>query len=395
MIRAILPLTLLLTATLTADADAKTWTDPGMKRAVEVADLIVRVQAPAQGSQGVARVRFRVLSTLKGHAPTTVTVGNLHDPARCKGPTFQPQEELYLILLRDRRGRLRVPTPTFGRFPIRSGSVRYATLRGTHLRLDLPQADFEAYVRLLLGALDTNGTVAWLAGLRAHLKQTGPEATGPALTRAFLALEALAAAGQTEDVGLVQRYTLLPAPYQLRISALRALTGSARHGAFDRLREAAQRDPEPAVRTAAIRCLGRVVRPAQVDQLLAMIPSASQDTIHFTGPTDPRTNAWPAPRVALLAVVSGLGKPAAVRARATVLRLVDDATTSLESLGAALNVLTKGGADVAPQLVARLGRHTDLRGRLTDAALCATLQTLTGRPLGIDPHAWKLWAKTR
>ena len=372
------------------NAEARTWTDPGMKRAVEAAELIVRVQAPAAGSSKLARVRFRVLETLKGRALSAVTVGNLHDPARCSGPVFQPDEQLYLLLTRDRRGRFVVPTPTFGRFPIRNGVVRYAALRGTHLRLDLPTPDFAAYLRLLLGKVDAG----WLAGLRKHLDETPHTAGRAEVSRAYLALEALAVAGSPEDLPRTRRFLVADAPYQLRISALRALTRSGSRAGAALLR-AAEHDPEPAVRTAAFRCLAKVASAADVPRLLQLLPKASQDPVHFTGPTDPRLNAWPAPRVALLEVIAKLGRAGVAQAQPTLLKLIDDPATSIQALGAALEALTRVGARVAPHLVARLDRHRDLRGRLTTAALCATLQKVTGRPLGVDVEAWRLWARTR
>lgn len=373
---------LLLTLLSATSAGAAVWTDPSFGRALRAADLVVRVQAPAAGSKAVPRVRFKVLATLKGRAPARVVVENLHDPTRCAGPTFAPREELYLVLLR-RNGRYRVPTPTMGRFPVRGARVKFVALRDTFLRLELSKSDFERYVQLRLEHPDR----AWLAGLRQTLRRTKPSA------RSYLALEALALAGDREDRDLVTPFLEPRFPYQLRISACRALRQVLGRRSAARLLRVAKSDPEAAVRTAAVRLLASISRRGLVRRLARLLPRAPEKRVLFVGPNDPRLNSWPSPKVALLRAIAARG---AAPAKPVLLALLRGAPR-LEVLEAVLSALMRLRKDarLPGELIARFKGGAGANDGLFNSALCAALTRLTGEKLGDDPARWRSWLARR
>jgi len=376
----------LLIAT-TAAARGDVWEDPGMAEAVARAEVIVRARAPAEGASGEPRVAFRVEEVLKGRLATpSVEVGGLHDPTRGDGPVFRPDEAVYLVLERGEDGRLDVPTPTMGRFPVRDGDVHYVALRDTYLRVTLPAADFEAYVGLLLGRRDEG----WLTGLRTHLAAGAPADEGPARMRHYLALESLVRAGRPADAEAVVRY-LDPeaAPFQMRVSAGRALAACAGGRAAGRLLTVARADPEPAVRTTAIRCIAALPEPPAeaVDRLLALFADATTEPVRFSGPTDPRLNAWPSPKVALLQAVARIG---AAPARERLLTELGE-DHRLEVYAAVLRTLLslEDDTELAADLVARFRSPADEAAELYNQELCAALTRLTGAEHGLDVAAWR------
>lgn len=384
----ILTLSVLLAAAV-APVHAEVWTDPDMADAVAGAELIVLARAPARGSSGKPRVRFSVERTLKGEAPPSVVVGGLHDPTTGPGPVFRPGEQVYL-LLRKHEGLWQVPTPTCGRFPLRDGRVLFATLRDTYLRLTLFPGDFEAFVALLLGKRDSD----WLQGLRAHLHATGPtNAEAPVRARQYVALEALARAGGPSDRTLIRRYLVEDAPFQLRISACRALAKVGPR-AIEDLESTITTDREPAVRTAAIRALCRI-RPAPRDlvrRLADLLPGAPIEPVRFAGPNDPRLNKWPSPKVALL---NGIGEAGPRAARADLLAVLDRREVRPDVFSAALKALLRLQGDdlLAHELIERFRDDDSVGADLLNRELCAALTRLTGQPFGADVSAWQRWSR--
>ncbi|MCW8140988.1 MAG: hypothetical protein KIT58_18965, partial [Planctomycetota bacterium] len=110
---------------VTAPTRAAVWEDPDLATALARAVHVVRGRAPAEGARGRPTVTFRVEVSLKGAAPgTALEVGGLHDPSASPGPVFAPDEQVWLIVVKDdETGALRMPTPTFGRYPLREGQV--------------------------------------------------------------------------------------------------------------------------------------------------------------------------------------------------------------------------------------------------------------------------------
>lgn len=376
---------------LASPALSEVWADPDLPAALASSSLVVVARAPAEGSQGQPWVTFRVERLLHGgQPPPEVVVGGLHDPTAVAGPSFEPDEQVLLLLVRGDDGKLRVPTPTFGRFPLRGETVLFAALRDTFLRLELPRPDYERFLQVALGRPPE---AAWLEGLRAHLGGSGPGEAGPARARSYLALETLALCGErsAQVEAAVGRYLDPGAPFQLRVSAVRALAACAVDPAT-RLLEAAGRDPEPAVRSAAATLLGRVVPPPPglVARLAALLAQAPTGRVRFVGPGDPRLNTWPSPREALLQSIAKLG-PAP--ARAALLEQLDQPELPGEELGAVARalVLLRDDADLPRELARRLRGTADLR----DQALCGALTRLTGLPHGEDVAAWKTWADGR
>jgi hypothetical protein len=380
--------TFLLTLALLPAAQADIWEDPDLAQALIEADSVIRARAPA-ASQGQPTVNFVVERVLKGSLDegAAIEVGGLHDPTRVEGPTFAADEVVYLILRRDGDGNLLAPTPTFGRYPLRDGSVKYATPRDTFLRVDLPEEDWVRYLELHLGKRDD----AWLSGVREHLQRGKVEDTGDARARHYMALEALALAGTPDDAETIARFLAPAGPFQLRISACRALTTALGPRAAANLFKAARSDPEPAVRTAATQLLGDLdpAPPGLVARLLRLFPEASRDTVIFVGINDPRSNTWPSPRLALIQVLRKLG-PAPAK------------DTFLEALE------TDAGPEEAQEIVLALCELKDdpaLPGQLVDRfrpaeqpdaaaynrVLCAALARITGQELGEDTDAWQEW----
>lgn len=383
------PLLCLVLLALPARAD--TWEDPELVAALSSATCVVIARAPAEGSSGRPVVRFQVEKLLHergGPPPPEIEVGGLHDPGNPElgGPSFEAGERVLFILQRGPEGRLVTPTPTFGRFPLRGEKVLFAALRDTNLRLELPLADYEQFLLLALGRREAG----WLEQLGAHLKAASAAQGGAERSRLYLALEAFALAG-VPDVELARAATrcLEPTtPFQLRVSALRALAAVALDP-LPALLQAAERDPEPAVRSAALGLLraGPDQAPAVVERLVRLLPDASPYTVRFTAPTDPRTNAWPSPRLAAVRAIDRLG---AAAARPTLIQLVGDDEQPADVFLAALEALARPGRD--PALARQLAGKLRAEGDARNEPLVQALELLTGetRP---DVAAWKAWSK--
>lgn len=377
---------------LTATAGAEVWTDPSLAEALAGADLVVRAKAPKEGAQAQEAITFRVLGTLKGDAPATVSVGGLHDPTRSAGASFAPDAEV-LLILQKKGDAYRVPTPTFGRYPIREGVVHYATLRDTYLRLALPLSDFAAFIALQL----ERPQAEWLAGLRAGLAKGSPSDRGDDLAQRYLALESLALVGGEEDKQSIVRYLDPSGPFQLRVSACRALARAMGSRAAGRLLKVAGEDAEPAVRTAAIGALGRLAPPPSglVKRLAALLPSASGKTVRFSRPTDPRLNKWPSPKAAALRVITRHG---AAPVKQEILRVVaTDSEATAEVFTAALKALIslKGDPKLPAQLVRCFRAEGEVSSDVYNREICAALTLVTGERLGQDPTRWRRWIEKR
>lgn len=382
---------------VTAPTRAAVWEDPDLATALARAVHVVRGRAPAEGARGRPTVTFRVEVSLKGAAPgTALEVGGLHDPSASPGPVFAPDEQVWLIVVKDdETGALRMPTPTFGRYPLREGQVVHATPRDTYLRLSLPEDLFVALVRLHLGQRDA----AWLDALRRHLDGVAPTEPGPPRALAFVGLEALALVGEEADAARAERLLDPAGPFQLRVSACRALARSLGARAAPRLVKVVQADPEPAVRSAAADLLARAPGPPShageglARRLVALVAEAPAEPVRFVGPNDPRLNAWPSPRVALLRAIGRAG-PAPVRA--DLLALLDGPAQPLEVFSEVLRALLLLDDDraLSLDLAARLRPDDsdepgdDLRNR----ELCAALTMHTRLEHGLDVARWRAWA---
>jgi hypothetical protein len=380
-------LTLMMLLILPSVAQGDVWTDPRLGDAVRAADYIVRVKAPEDGSKGVPQVSFAVDAVLKGKLKegATLDVGGLHDATRVSGATFQPGESLILILQHTKKG-LQVPTPTFGRFPIRDGVVRFASLRDTYLRFDVPVGDFQTFIALHLGRKND----AWLKALRADLAAGDPgTAKDAALMRLYLALESLAVVGVVSDRELIGRYLVSEGPFQLRVSACRAAAHAAGAASAGRLLHVAKTDEEPAVRTAAVRLLGRLKpRPSKlVQKLAALLPLAPTKEVRFSGPNDPRLNKWPSPKGAILRSIRRLG---AAPVKTAILEVVADPAPP-DVFTAALQALMSLKADPAlpAELVLCFRAKREASSALYNAEICAALTKITGKKLGNDVDAWR------
>lgn len=373
------------------------WADPTLREALAGADLIVLGESVEDGREGEEQVRFRALRTLKGEAPSDpFPVAGLIDPTRVKGPTFIRRGQRALLLLKRRRAAAgyAIPTPTFGRFRVAAGEVvKHAALRDTWLRLDLPLADYERFLRLRLGQ-PAEG--AWVRALQASLLGLEPKAEPAELARAYLALEVLVQAGRARDQQQIAPFLHAKWPLQLRVSACRALGAVAGRAAAGRLLRVAREDESKAVRTAAIRCLAALDPPPQglVERLAGLLPKATSEPFYLNhGPNDPRTNQWPAPRVALLEAIARHG---AGPVRAQLLALLEEEQVALTVFSAALAALLElDGEQLVDELVARFRPGAQVGAKLYNRELCIALTKRTRQRFGEDTAAWRRWAKER
>jgi hypothetical protein len=387
---------LLLAVLVPGATQAGVWEDPTLPAAVAAADLVVRVRAPRQGAQDSPQVSFRVERVLKGSAPegAQLVVRGLHDPDRSAGATFGPGEQVYLVLHAAEDGAFEVPTPTLGRFPVREGQVQFVALRDTFLRVTLPEADFVAFLALLL---DEPIDPAWVDGLRDALGAHPPQTEeGPLLDQQYLALEVLAHTGTGRDVNLVREFldpTLAPA--QMRVSACRALATSAGRRAAGRLLTVASEDSSPAVRSTAIALLGGLDPPPDglARRLLELLPTTETQPIRLARPADPRLNLWPAPRVACLQALERQPPAELASCKAALLTSLEEERDP-EIFAHTLRVLLRllNDPDLPRALVARFRPEGETSAAVFNQELTAALDELTGAGLGYDVDAWRAWA---
>ncbi|MGE0709216.1 MAG: hypothetical protein AB7N76_19870 [Planctomycetota bacterium] len=384
---------LLLCVLLASAARAEVWRDPTLDEALKGADLVVRAVALEDGREGVEEVRFQVEEALHGQAPRELAVAGLIDPTRIKGPTFvkRGQRALLLLAKRKRGAGWAIPTPTFGRFRLDGETVKLAPLRDTYLRLDLARDDYERFLRLRLGR---RPDPAWLAALRAHLDAAQPEPVpADARARQYLALEALAQVGQAEDAARAAKILTKVQPFQLRISACRALARAAGAKAAGRLLELGREDESKAVRIAAIRALAGLDPPPRglVEKLAGLLPSATSEPFRLSqGPNDPRTNEWPSPRATLLQAIA---KHGVAPVRAQVLAILEEPQVALPVFSVALEALLTLEQDPAlpRELAARFRSEREVGAQLYNRELCIALTKLTRQRFGEDVAAWRRW----
>ena len=174
------------------------WDDPRLEEAVRDADLVVRAQAVEVGAH---EVRYTVLETLKGpdRKGATVRVAGLFHPDLADGPPSVKDEQAFLILRGEASGdSFLVPTPTFGRFPIRrfgKSEQAVACLGDTFVRLPLEPDFYAAFLRgVAKGSSDELSTRA-REGLQAQL-----EAEAIDSTTLYVNLRLLAGGGDTTMV---------------------------------------------------------------------------------------------------------------------------------------------------------------------------------------------------
>lgn len=373
------------------------WEDPRLEEAVRGADLIVSAEVSAVAADGAT---FKVLKTIAGPARdgASLTVSGLHHPDLRERPPVEPGDQAYLLLLGDPQGTsLHVPTPSFGRFPIKSFGPRrmvIASLGDTFTRLPLEPARFEQ----LIGALRGGPADELLAWARADLAR---EDVDP--TTAYGALRLIAYFGGAEDapaaLKLLARDDMgVDERWVVRMSAADALGRAGTPEAVQRLLLLLTKDPVPAVRSAAARALGPAVstledqalRRQAIQDLAAAALEADAEAITPLDPEDPRTNEIDSPLMACLRALAGQEGNPGVRPALHALEQVD--------LGAVVAGLTYFEALGERAWVGEIANRMRLPGaedELVNRIFARTLQALTGQALGTDRARWMQWWSTQ
>lgn len=373
------------------------WDDPRLEEAVRDADLVVRAQAVEVGAH---EVRYTVLETLKGpdRKGATVRVAGLFHPDLADGPPSAKDEQAFLILRGEASGdSFLVPTPTFGRFPIRrfgKSEQAVACLGDTFVRLPLEPDFYAAFLRGVAQGSSDELSARAREGLQAQL-----EAEPIDSTTLYVNLRLLACFGAAGDepllLQLLERAALgAPDRYRLRMAAAQALGELRGPRAQARLTELATSDPVPAVQATAIRGLERLASRLHGDaqdvllvtlERLAQKASAASTT--FSGAEDPRRNVLPSPLSVALLSLALHAPERGVRAALAALER-DDA----EAVGSGLVFFQalgdREGVELPLGEIASRMRPKDDPNADLNQLFARTLRMLTGEDLGPDRAAW-------
>jgi len=374
------------------------WRDPEFGEAVRAADAIVLAECTAVGEDG-AVYRVDVALTGGGIEGKELRVLGLHHPSRRERPPVEVGDRAYL-LLRGREEPFRLPTPTFGRFPVRSFGV-IACIGDTFVRIPLPAPTFERFLACALGA----DPAPLLAKAREIL---GADQVDP--TEAYVACRALALFGAGEgttadDARLVMALLDRPAiaadrRYRVRMAAAEALGRLPTPPAgLRRLLTLAEEDPAAAVRSAAALALRPALeayrdRPEYreaTDRLAELALEADAEPIAFGTVDDPRTNELEGPLAAALRTLAALGSHAGVRPALRVLEREDEA----DALVAGLAYFQALGDPEQAGAIAFRMRRPDAEDAVLNRLFASTLRALTGEDLGEDREAWVAWWRER
>ncbi|MCA8921556.1 MAG: HEAT repeat domain-containing protein [Planctomycetes bacterium] len=398
MIRALNLLLLLACAAAPCWAQSDVfWDDPSLEDAVRDADLVVLAQAKEVGPH---EVRYEVLRTLKGpeRKGATLRVQGLFHPDLADGPPSQPEERAFLILRGEASGdSFLVPTPTFGRFPIRrfgASELAVACLGDTFVRLPL---DPELYAQFLSGLAAGQSTKLITAAREALQAQLEAEPLDS--TALYVNLRLLACFGAAGDepllIKLLDRAALgAPDRYRLRMAAAQALGALRGPRAASVLSALALDDEVPAVQTTAIRALERLVskldaeaRKAALAPLIELAQTAKSEATVFSGAEDPRRNVLPSPLSAALLALALHAPAEGTRAALAALERAD-----ADAVGSGLvffQVLGDRDAQAVPlaEIASRM-RPADHEDVDLNLLFARTLRMLTGEDLGPSRDAW-------
>lgn len=374
------------------------WEDPDLATAVRAADLIVLGQASAVDS---AAATFTVQRTLAGPARdgASIRVAGLHHPDRApEGPPVAVGDRAWLLLLGDPAGgELRVPTPTFGRFPLKRFGPEdqvVASLWDTLTRLPVAPATFEAFLLGLRGG----DTKELLRRARADLERPDLDPTAT-----YAALRAVAFFGGSDDeqrvLRVLARHDLqADARWVVRMAAADALGRAGGEGAVKRLTELCRADAVPAVRSAAIRALAPALvvgEPAVVREATAFLGKlaleASSEPIALFDAEDPRKNEVDSPLLAALETLAKVRPEEGVGPALRALERQDDIAAVIAGLTffEVLDDPAHAGA------VAWRMREAGAEDAMLNRLFARTLQALTGEALGEERERWVAWWRAR
>lgn len=390
------------------------WDDPDLRLAVFDADAIVRAVVREVGADGAL---YEVDKTLKGEVSAEVHVAGLHHPKLDAAPPVKPGDEAYLLLIGGPDAEVYlVPTPSFGRFPVRAFGERelvVVPLHDTFVRLPVEPAWFERYLQACLGG----GHAELVADARASLAADDLDTT-----TAYVALSVLAQFGDADDADRV--LSLLDDPqfkrdeaWKVRGLAALALGRVATQAAAMRLVGLIERDAIGAVRSQAATALGTVcVRAAGEDWIepltrrLAAVASAeltpqrlldgSAEPIRFARLDDPRRNTLPPLAAAALSSLGRAGSRAGIEpALNAIARHEKPNGVGLGTHRVLLAGLAYLEALNDPRLVgeiaARLRASDADDARVSNPLIVQTLENVTGASPGDTREAWLGWWRQR
>jgi hypothetical protein len=389
------------------------WEDPSLRAAIADADVIVRGTVSAVGADGAV---FQVAATFKGRERKgePVHVAGLHHPQLAERPPVEVGDEAYLLLRGDPQGEVfLVPTPSFGRFPLRAfGEQRLvvASLGDTFVRLPVEPAWFEHFLRAALGG----DASPLLRGARASLGGEDLDSTS-----AYVALSVLAEFGATRDEASLlavladARFTR-DETWKVRVVASRALGRVGTRGAAQRLLELVEGDTIGAVRSAAATGLGQILL-AQASQrwtlplaerlaavaLAELTPqrlaAGSAEPIRFARLDDPRTNTMDP---LLAAILRALGRARSRAGVASALRAIErhqkpsgvgiDTQRALVAGLAYLEALSDPA--LAGEVALRM-RAEGAEDELFNPLFVRTLRSISGEDAGETREDWLRWWK--
>jgi len=399
-------LALILALTLAPRAEARTWSDPSFAELVASARLICELEAlplakPKPGakpaSQDELLPSFKVHKLYKGKPITPrFRIGNLYDPERSAPPPIKAGER-FIAFLHVEAGVYRVPTPTYGLFPIKFGRV-IASIRDTSVRVGLPRAQYDAFLGAVLARLadpehKKGPPKVWIKELRAQLDGCDWKRMEQAkAAEAHLALEALAWFGEAEDRPRLEA-ALSSELYQLRVSAVRALGRIGDAPSRTLLAARLADDKVLSVRNSAALALCDALErlsplpPSELDALIALAPKAPAEEVRLhLSVEDPRTNIIPPARISLLRFLGARAEP---RALPVFLAAIESDDGELLRVGLACLLKLKQPA-LAAELIDRF-RKPGAKGFDSNHRLGEALTRLTGQDFGADAAAWRAW----
>jgi hypothetical protein len=380
-----------------AEDPPESWADPTLEDTLFVARIIVRGHVIAS-QPGETEPRLAIERVIAGEGEPGKSIplyGSEATPALDKllAPLKRGDEGIFILRQAGEAGkaRLELPTPSFGRFQVRSGIVA-ASVRDSFVRVEMKADAYEvflknAWARAKGGKADT----AFLDSCRATLASldpTGEESVAPA----HVALEGLALGAEPKDAKLALRFFAM-ASFQARISAAGLLERAGGADGADGLLRLALNDTDPSVRSVAIAALA-VVKPTppQAAKELAarLLDMDAASTPMHVNVEDPRTNEWDGPLKAAFETLRALGAEDRATPAAIELLAKDDGDTLAT---ACLHLARVKAKDRVAEIVAKM-RPADYAYTKVNELLGDLLTELTGQDLGSDPAAWHAYVKS-
>lgn len=382
------------------DHDASTWEEPSLEEALTGAKAVVRAHAdPATKPASPTIVVDEVIcgEATKG---ASVVIANAHNVIAEKYLKLEPLaagEEGIFILHEEPIGedanktRTVLPTPTFGRFPVKDGKV-VGCPRDSFVRVSLKVEDYAALLKNAYAkAKGQKPDAAWLAAQRAALGKIDATSVEQ-VDAAHVALESVALGAEAGDAELALRFFASPR-FQVRISAARLLERAGGERAADGLLRLATSDEDPAVRSTAIESILKVKpRPKEAaKELLAHLRDQSAQTIRVQNADDPRANEYAAPLGASFETLRELGSGGEATTVAIELLARDDA----DVVGAACLHLAQARETPPLAPIVEKMRPKSYPYQGINELISNTLNRLTGESLPADREAWQSWLANR